>query len=100
MSWQTQLKGDSVSWLLEPDSPGVHYLALRDLMGLSADDAELKSARRKAHKEGPIAEVLSKMEKAGYWVKAGPGYSPKYRSTVWSIIMLAQLGASASEERR
>ena len=100
MSLQDQIRGDSVSWLLEPDSPGVRYLALRDLMGLSAEDAELKSARRKAHTEGPIAKVLSKMEEAGYWVTVGPGYNPKYRSTVWSIILLAQLGASIREDGR
>ena len=35
MSWQDQLNGDSLSWLLEPDSPGVCYLALQDLVGLS-----------------------------------------------------------------
>ena len=100
MSLQDQIRGDSVSWLLEPDSPGVRYLALRDLMGLSTEDAELKSARRKAHKEGPIAKVLSKIEEAGYWVTAGPGYNPKYRSTAWSIILLAQLGASVREDGR
>jgi hypothetical protein len=100
MSLQNQPSGDSISWLLEPDTPGVRYLALRDLVGLSAEDAELKSARRKAHTEGPIAKVLSKMEEAGYWVTAGPGYNPKYRSTVWSIILLAQLGASVREDGR
>jgi hypothetical protein len=100
MSWQNQLRGDSVSWLLEPDSPGVRYLALRDLVGLPIEDKELKSARRLAHKEGPIAEVLSHMEEAGYWVKAGSGYNPKYRSTVWSMILLAQLGASVHEDAR
>jgi hypothetical protein len=98
MPWQKQLRGDPVSWLLEPDSPGVRYLALRDLVGLSGEDAELKSARKKAHKEGPIAEILSNMDETGYWVKAGPGYNPKYLSTVWSIILLAQLGASARED--
>jgi len=100
MSWQSQLRGDSVSWLLEPDSPGVRYLALRDLAGLSKDDAELKSARRKAHKEGPIAEVVSHMAPEGYWIKPGAGYTQKYRSTVWALILLAQLGASASEDKR
>ena len=49
MSWQTQLRGDSVSWLLKPDSPGVRYVALRDVVGLSAEDAALKSARKLAH---------------------------------------------------
>jgi hypothetical protein len=100
MSWQDQLRGDSVSWLLEPDSPGVRYLALRDLMELPAEDAKLKSARKLAHKEGPIAEVLSHMEEAGYWVEAGAGYNPKYLSTVWSVILLAQLGASVDEDKR
>jgi hypothetical protein len=40
------------------------------------------------------------MEKEGYWVKPGPGYTTKYRSTVWAMILLAQLGASASEDKR
>ena len=100
MSWQSQLRGDSVSWLLEADNPGVRYLAMRDLLDLPADDPALKTARKQAHSEGPIAEILSQMEQAGYWVRPGPGYNPKYRSTAWSIIMLAQLGASASEDRR
>lgn len=100
MSLQNQLRGDSISWLLEPDAPGVRYLALRDLVGLSDEDAELKSARKKAHQEGPIVKVLSNIEEAGYWVKAGSGYNPKYCSTVWSIILLAQLGASVHEDER
>ncbi|HLO13900.1 MAG TPA: hypothetical protein VK206_03660, partial [Anaerolineales bacterium] len=97
MSWKNQLRKDSVPWLLESENPGVRYLALREL---SPDDKKLKSARKAAHKEGPIAEVLSKMDKEGYWVKAGPGYNPKYRSTVWSMILLAQLGASVTEDKR
>jgi hypothetical protein len=100
MSWKNQLRNDSVAWLLEPENPGVHYLALRDLLDLPSDDRELKSARKVAHKQGPIAEVLLHMDEEGYWVKAGPGYNPKYRSTVWSMILLAQLGASANEDKR
>ena len=30
MFWKNQLRNDSVPWLLEPENPGVHYLALRD----------------------------------------------------------------------
>jgi hypothetical protein len=100
MSWKSQLRNDSASWLLESDDPGVRYLALRDLLDLPPEDKQLKSARKSAHKEGPIASILSKMNEEGYWVKPGPGYNPKYRSTVWSMILLAQLGASASEDKR
>jgi hypothetical protein len=100
MSWLGQLKGDSLSWLLEPDSPGVRYLALRDLVGLGPDDREMRAARRDAHRKGPIATILAEMSKPGYWVEPGPGYNPKYYATVWSIITLAQLGAVIEEDKR
>ena len=100
MSWQNQLKGDSLSWLLEKDTPEIRYLALRDLIQCPDEDTELRRARRHAHAQGPIAAVLDGMEKEGYWVEPGPGYNPKYRSTVWAIILLAQLGASIHEDKR
>jgi hypothetical protein len=100
MSWQTQLKGDSLSWLLEMDSPGVRYLALSDLLDLPPDDPQKLAAQAEAHTNGPIAAILDEMEPEGYWAKPGPGYLPKYRSTVWSVIMLAQLGASIALDER
>ena len=100
MSWQKHLNGDPIPWLLESDSPGVRYLAMRNLLDYPADHPEMSAARRAAHTSGPIAEILDKMEAQGYWVEPGPGYNPKYRSTVWSIILLAQLGAVASDDVR
>jgi hypothetical protein len=100
MSWQTQLRGDSVSWLLQSDLANVRYLAMRDLLDLPLDDKKLKAARKLAHKEGSIAHVLSKMNEEGYWQRAGTGYGPKYKSTVWALILLAQLGASVKEDKR
>ena len=100
MSWQDQLKGDSLSWLLESSLPEVRYLALRDLLDLPGNDSELRAARKAAHKKGPIAAILSNINKEGYWVEPGPGYNPKYCSTVWSVILLAQLGASIEEDKR
>jgi len=98
MSWQNQLLGDSLAWLLESDSPGVRYLAMRDLK--NSGRTELAKARKAAHRFGPIAAVLSKMENKGFWVEPGPGYNPKYLSTVWSVILLAQLGARVEEDKR
>jgi len=100
MSWQDPLNGDSLSWLLEPDTPSVRYLALRDLLDRPASDLELLEAQRQAHAQGPIAATLAAMEEAGYWAQPGPGYNPKYRSTVWSVVLLAQLGASAAQDER
>jgi hypothetical protein len=92
------IKENQMQWLLEPGDIGVKYLALRDLLEL--DEKELTAAGKKAHAEGPIAKVLEKMEKEGYWVQPGAGYYPKYRGTVWSIILLSQLGASIEMDKR
>ena len=100
MAWQDQLKSDPLPWLLEPASPGARYLALRDLLDLPQDDPALLAAQAAAHTQGPIAAILSEMDESGYWAAAGPGYLPKYHSTVWSIILLAQLGAVAKDDPR
>ncbi len=92
------IKETQLQWLLEPSDIGVKYLTLRDLLPTDAD--KLAAAKRSAHIEGPIAQVLAKMQKEGYWIKPGAGYNPKYRSTVWSIILLAQLGASIGMDER
>ncbi|NPV07369.1 MAG: nitrogen fixation protein NifH [Anaerolineae bacterium] len=100
MSWMDQFGGDSLDWLLDQADPGVRYLALRDLLDRPQGDGELEIARAEAHVRGPIADILDAMHPDGYWVKPGPGYLPKYRSTVWSLISLAQLGASADADDR
>jgi hypothetical protein len=92
------IKENQLQWLLEPGDIGVRYLALRDLLASDAD--EFMAAKKKAHAEGPIAQVLEKMAKEGYWVQPGAGYYPKYTGTVWSIILLSQLGASIEMDER
>ncbi|MFC1910830.1 nitrogen fixation protein NifH [Chloroflexota bacterium] len=87
-----------VDWLLEPDDTGVKYLALRDLV--DADAKEISTAKKQAHVKGQITQVLAKMNKDGYWEKPGEGYNPKYTGTVWSIILLSQLGASSKMDKR
>ncbi|HEX2908960.1 MAG TPA: hypothetical protein VHO69_18955, partial [Phototrophicaceae bacterium] len=100
MGWQDQLNGDSLRWLLEADCANVRYLTRRDLLDVLPDDKELNAAHIAAHQTGPIAAILDAMNEDGYWVEPGPGYDPKYRATVWSILLLAQLGASAALDER
>ena len=89
---------NTLDWLLEPSDIGVRYLALRDLVKTSGK--ELNDARKQAHLEGPITQILAKMQKEGFWEEPGAGYYPKYTGTVWSVITLAQLGAVISEDQR
>ena len=67
---------------------------------MEAGYKEIEAARKIAHQKGPIAQILDNMAPQGYWVKPGTVYTPKCRGTVWSIISLAQLGASVEEDKR
>ena len=99
--WKGRLKADPLPWLLERDeaNPGVRYFALRDLLDRPADDAQVVAAQRDVMRTGPVPAILDAQSPEGYWVKPGPGYSPKYRGTLWSVLFLAQLGADGGDER-
>ena len=88
-------------WLIEKDTdnPGVRYFALRDLLELSESDAEVRAARSIIMRSGPVPAILEAQQPDGAWVKSGGGYSPKYRATVWSLLILAELGADPDEPR-
>ena len=100
MTWQSQLNADPLPWLLEVEVPGVRYLALRDLLDFPSDHPDLLAARQAAYLKGPIAALLAAMQSQGYWAEPGAGYHPKYTATAWSVLMLAQLGASAVQDER
>jgi hypothetical protein len=101
MSWYEQVKGDPLPWLLETDqaNPGVRYFALAELLDRPEDDPEVIIAQEAVMATGPIPAILDAQASGGYWVAPGPGYLPKYTSTVWQIIFLAQLGADGHDPR-
>jgi hypothetical protein len=94
------LNKTTIDWLLEEDNPDVRYLTLRNIIKLKENDSVLIEARKKAISEGMIAKILKRIKPEGYWVKPGAGYGPKYKSIVWSLITLSQLGAKITDDHR
>jgi hypothetical protein len=90
-----------IPWLLEEDerNPSVRYFALRDLLELPESDKEVRSAQSAIMGSGPVPAILEAQESSGAWAKEGSGYSPKYRATAWSLLILAELGADPEEPR-
>jgi hypothetical protein len=95
--WQKYVRGNPLPWLLEEQNPSVRYFALRDLLHRPADDGELLAAQSAIMTSRPVTEILDAQYPQGYWIKPGQGYSPKYRATVWQLMFLADLGATANE---
>jgi hypothetical protein len=95
------LKADPIDWLISEDreNPGVRFFALTELLEVPIGAPEVVRARQAIMQSGPVPRILEAQTPEGWWSKAGPGYSPKYRGTVWQIILLAALGADGGETR-
>jgi len=95
--WGDRIGGDPLPWLLDGAAPAVRHRALRELLARAEDDLEVVAARRAAMDADPIRTIMAAQDPEGWWVKPGGGYSPKYASTVWSLIILDQLGADGAD---
>ncbi len=98
-TWLSRLNADPRPWLLEDATPAVRHLTLRGLLDRPETDPAVRQARAAAMRSDPIASILAAQHPDGYWVKPGPGYSPKYTGTVWQLIFLDQLGADPADPR-
>jgi hypothetical protein len=99
INWTARLRQDPLDWLLDDEAPAVRHLALRWLLDRPRDDVDVLAARQAAMTADPIAAILAAQHPSGYWAKPGPGYSPKYRATVWQLIFFDQLGADPADAR-
>ena len=98
--WKSYLKKDSTEWLLEPDNPSVTYLTLTEILGKPENNSQVKKSKIDIMKKGPVPKILAKQNDEGYWGIAEDFYMrSKYKGTVWSLIILAELGADGRDER-
>jgi len=87
-----------LDWLQEPSYPSIRYRTLRDLLDRPEDDSEAVATRKAILTEGSGAEILARQRPDGSWLEDETGYNPLYKSSVWQLIFLAELGADGSDE--
>lgn len=87
-----------IQWLLEAQTPSIRYLTMRNLLGKPEIDSEVQAARGQMKTEGPIPEILAEQTEFGSWAGEHSYYTPKYTSTHWSMILLAELSADQTNE--
>ncbi len=99
-NWKSVLKADPTDWLLEKDNPSVRYFTLKDILGAGEDDSDVKAARKSIMSSGIVPRILDKRNPDGSWgVPADFYLRCKYQGTVWTIILLAELGADGKDRR-
>jgi len=90
---------ETTAWLLESQTPSIRYLTLKRIMGLPENDARVIRARHAIALNPPVSRILAKQQAEGYWVKAKHIYSPKFRSSHWSMLLLTELGLEPEDAR-
>lgn len=88
-----------LDWLLEPSEPAMRYLASRDLVTPRPSERSLSRLRSAVPRKGWAAAILARQREKTWWATKRSCYLPKYRSTIWQLQVLADLGLSKRDER-
>ncbi len=83
-----------LDWLLRADQPPARYLTLTQVLGRREDDEAGRAARSEITRTGWAAQTLAERAPWGGWEEEQNLYRPKYRSTNWRMLLLADLGAT------
>ncbi|MGA8542144.1 MAG: hypothetical protein WB947_01160 [Thermoplasmata archaeon] len=97
-----------IDWLLEENQPSVRYYTLTDLLDRRDDDPEVRAARARIPRAGWASEILERQGPNGFWEPREPRtvkeylyflWFPEFSSTIWSAIVLADLGLTSADPR-
>ena len=96
---QSTPQSDLMKWLLEKQNPSVRYFTLRDLLDKQENDPAVKETKTAIATSNIVSRILSKQKSTGFWEEAESPYHPKYKSTYWQVMTLAQLGMDRTDKR-
>lgn len=96
--WINMLKADPTDWLLEKENPSVRYFTLKDILDRPEDDGEVQAAKGELMQRGIVPGMLQRQREPEYLQAYPRFYTYKYKGLVWSLIALAELGATATPQ--
>ena len=88
-----------ISWLLEKENPSVRFFTLSSLLDKPDDDIEVVEAKKAIMEYGTVPEILALQNDDGSWGVPEMFYRDKYGGTVWTLLILAELGADSYDPR-
>lgn len=100
IKWKSLFNSDIAEWLFEENNPSVRYYTLIDLLDKDSKAKDVKETKKNIMLEGNVPKILNKQKEGGYWVDQENFYvNTKYKGTVWSLIVLAELNADGNDNR-
>jgi hypothetical protein len=96
--WKCAVK-PVLDWLLEENQPSIRYHALTQLLDKPESATDVRSSRAMVLRKGWAADLLKKQSADGSWMSSESLYRPKYTSTNWVLLVLADLGLTRKEPR-
>jgi hypothetical protein len=88
-----------LEWLLEENDPSVRYMTLTTWLGLDIREDEVRQARAALMTSGPVGALLEQQSEDGSWGEINRFYRDKYHGAVWTLLLLAELGADPEDPR-
>ncbi len=85
------------SWLLEDQNPSIRHLTLTGLLDRPPDDPSVLVSKRRIMETGLVPKLLLRQNANGSWANPERFYLDKYHGTIWTLLLLAELGADGSD---
>jgi hypothetical protein len=92
-------QNELATWLMSLDLPSIRYRTMVDLFGLSVNETRVAQTLQAIMKNGAVPTILSHQSEAGKWIGERSYYTPKYTSTHWSLMLLAELCVDGLDPR-
>jgi hypothetical protein len=90
---------DRIGWLLDAETPSIVYQTRRDLRPPRSSPRELQKSKKRIMRTGAVPAILARQSKRGNWKIDHGYYGPKFYSTHWSMVLLAELGVDGEGRR-
>ncbi|MFX1512388.1 MAG: hypothetical protein ACFFCQ_07365 [Promethearchaeota archaeon] len=98
-SWSELIKPSIVDWLLDFSDLGVRTLTLKLLFDLDHDHPLVSAAQSSFMHSRPIERLIESLQRLTEGSIELNWYKPKYRSGLWSMLLLSQLPVDPEDPR-
>lgn len=87
-----QSREEIIDRLQQADTPSIRLFTLTRLKDLPAGHALVKQEQEQVANQEPALSILKEQHPEGYWVWDRSHYTPKFKTTHWSMQLLTELG--------